>query len=693
MRTSVLVAFAFVALMGWGAAAQRLESQAVLPADDAYVWLEDIHGSAPANWVTEQNAATDKVLKTDPRYQSYYELLRATFDADDRIPFAGLYHGSVYNFWQDGRNPKGVWRRTSIADYRSFAPHWEVLLDLDKLAADEKENWVLNSIFCAPSERNCLIFLSRGGGDAVVMREFDVAARRFSDNGFSLPEATLSARYVDDDTILFGTNFGPGTVTESGLQRIIKLWHRGQSVADSKLVFEGKVDDLAVWTLGYRSPTESVSILMRAVSFWDSEFFYVMPDGTTVNLPLPSSAALRGLASGQLLATLRSDWTTESRQTLKQGSLISFPLKEFLTTRKTPIFSVLYTPDARSSLAQVFTGPDIAYASIYHNVTGSIHAFRYDARTGNWTDKPLTLPAEGSTGIVTVNPFGHEVQFRYESFLAPTSVYEGLDDREPTPIKALPARFDASPYLTTQYEATSKDGTRIPYFVVHAKGAAGPVPTVLLGYGGFELPQTPFYLNSGAGGLWLAKGGAYAVANIRGGGEFGPSWHEAALKTNRQLAFDDFIAVAEDLVKRGITTPSQLGILGGSNGGLLVATVMVERPELFGAVVCDVPILDMIRYPKIGAGPAWIGEYGDPEKPDDRDALLKYSPYQNVKIGMRYSPILFITATSDDRVTPAHARKMAAKMEDQAIMCCSTKTQMGVTLPRRTTSTEQKLEP
>jgi prolyl oligopeptidase len=355
---------------------------------------------------------------------------------------------------------------------------------------------------------------------------------------------------------------------------------------------------------------------------------------------------------------MREDWVQPGSKTIPKGSLIALPLKGPVN----PV--VLYSPGPRSSVEEVSAGRDAVYAAIFDNVVGSIHAFRFDSASNAWSDNKLDLPAGGATHIVSTNDFGPEAQFRFESFLTPPTLYADDGNDHPKPIKSLPARFDATGLVTEQHEATSKDGTKIPYFVTRPEKLAGPAPTILYGYGGFEVSETPVYATS-FGKLWLAKGGVYVLANIRGGGEFGPAWHDAALKTNRQRAYDDFAAVAADLAKRGITTPKQLGIMGGSNGGLLVSTVMTQHPELLGAVVCQVPLIDMIRYTHIGAGASWIGEYGDPADPVMRAAILNYSPYQNVKPGVKYPPVLFVTATSDDRVTPVHARKMAARMMAQ----------------------------
>jgi prolyl oligopeptidase len=634
-------------------------------AEDPYLWLEDIQGAEALQWVRDQNAVSLKQLKSDPDYQKDYDSILAILDADDRIPMGRLHGEYVFNFWQDPAHVRGIWRRTTVASYQSAAPQWDILLDVDKLAVDEARNWVFKGANCSPDLSRCLISLSPGGGDTVVLREFDPAAKRFVDEGFALGEAKAEAVYLDADSILFSTDFGPGTLTQSGYPRIVKLWRRGATLAQAKTVFEGKTEDVIASPAVFHSPAGSVALVSRAVSYFETEYFYVTPDGAMVPLPLPLSADLKAFHGGNLIATLRKDWTPQGQPTLRQGSLIGFPLQEFLAAHTLPRISLLYTPGPRDSIDEVRAGRDALYAAIFQNVTGSVHAYRLNPATGAWADTLLHLPEGGSTGIASANDFGPQAYFTYQGFLTPTTLFAAKEaGPEAAPIKSSPARFDAAPYSTSQFEAISKDGVRIPYFVVRASDAKGPTPMLLYGYGGFEISQTPFYWAS-AGRVWLPKGGAYAVANIRGGGEFGPGWHEAALKTNRQKAYDDFIAVAQDMLRRGLTSAKQLGIMGGSNGGLLVGAVAVERPDLFGAVVCEVPLLDMLRFSKLGAGASWVGEYGDPENPAERAAILKYSPYQNVKPGVKYPPLFFVTATSDDRVTPVHARKMAAKMEAQ----------------------------
>jgi prolyl oligopeptidase len=640
------------------------DSHKKIEAADPYLWLEDIHGDKPMEWVKAQNAKSTAVLQADPDYQKNYDAVLKVMDATDRIPYGGLDHDLVFNFWQDAGHPKGIWRRTTVADYAKPAPQWETLIDLDKLSADEHENWVWKGADCAPALQHCLVSLSRGGGDADVVREFDLSTKTFLKDGFQLAEAKSAITYLDEDTVLVGTDFGPGSMTTSGYPNVVKLWKRGTRMADAKTIFTGKLSDVSSAGVVMRQPSGTIALVQRGVSFFEAEYYMLQPDGTAVKLPLPLGADLKGATGGNLIFTLRDDWTPPgATQAFRKGSLIAVPVASFAKAGATPLFTELYVPDAKSSVDEVSTGRDAVYASIYSNVVGSIHAFRMGA-DGKWSDSKLDLPAGGSTHIVSTNDWGPQAQFRFESFTVPTTLYADAGDGKPLAIKSLPARFDASNLTTEQFFATSKDGTQIPYFVTRTKTQTGPAPTVLYGYGGFEISETPVY-STNFGLLWLSKGGVYVLANIRGGGEFGPSWHQAALLGNRQKAYDDFQAVAEDLVKRGVTTPKQLGIMGGSNGGLLVSANMVERPDLFGAVVCQVPLIDMIRYTHIGAGASWIGEYGDPADPKAREWILKYSPYQNVKPGVKYPPVLFVTATSDDRVTPVHARKMAAKMEAQ----------------------------
>ena len=632
--------------------------------DDPYLWLEDVHGPKPLEWVKAQNARSTATLKADPSYQKDYDAILKVMDATDRIPYGDLEHQYVFNFWQDAQHPKGLWRRTTVADYAQSAPSWEVLLDVDRLAKDDSENWVWKGAECSPDMKRCLLHLSRGGGDAVVVREFDLASRGFLKDGFQLTEAKSSITYLDEDTVLFGTDFGPGSMTESGYPRIVKRWRRGEPQSDARTIYEGTHSDVGAQGVVFRDPSGTIALVERDVSFFTAQFHLIADDGKTRQLPLPPGADLKGAQGRHLIFTLRDDWTPAGAAPITKGSLIAYRVEDGgappAGAEAAGAVTVLYTPDAHSAIDEVSAGRDAVYASVNRDVTGAIHVFR-PASGGKWSETTLTLPPGGSTHIVTTNSWGPEAQFRFESYTTPTTLYADPGDGKPVALKSLPARFDATNLETEQFFATSKDGTKVPYFVTRSKKLSGPAPTVLYGYGGFEVSQTPAY-SANFGMLWLSRGGAFAVANIRGGGEYGPRWHQAALLEHRQRAYEDFQAVAEDLVKRGITVPRRLGIMGGSNGGLLVSANMVERPELFGAVVCQVPLIDMIRYTHIGAGASWAAEYGDPDRPADRAWIMKYSPYQNVRKDRRYPPVFFVTATSDDRVTPVHARKMAARM-------------------------------
>jgi prolyl oligopeptidase len=638
------------------------QTQDALEHADPYLWLEDVHGQKSLEWVRAQNARATAILRADPDYQSDYEAILHVMDASDRIPYGDLDHAYVFNFWQDAEHPKGVWRRTGITDYARAAPSWEQLLDLDRLAVEERENWVWKGADCTPSLKRCLLHLSRGGGDAVVVREFDLSSRSFVTGGFTLEEAKSSITWLDEDTVLFGTDFGPGSMTSSGYPRIVKLWKRGEPMARARTLYEADPGDVAASGAVFHEPTGTIALIQRDVSFFSAEYFLLTPDRTTHRLPLPRSADLKGAQGPHLIFTLREPWTLPGQAAIGKGALIAYRVPQGEPNHGAAV-TVLYTPDEHTAIDEVATGRDAVYTSIYHDVTGSIHVFRPLAQ-GTWSDSVLPLPQGGSTHIASTNGWGPEAYFRYESYLSPATLYADAGQGQPVAIKSLPARFDASHLVTEQFFAISSDGTRVPYFVTRPRNLSGPAPTVLYGYGGFEVSETPSY-SANFGMLWLTRGGVFAVANIRGGGEYGPAWHQAALGQNRQKAFEDFQAVAQDLVRRGLTMPSQLGIMGGSNGGLLVSASMVERPELFGAVVCQVPLIDMLRYTQIGAGASWEAEYGDPARPADRAWILKYSPYQNVSPAKRYPPVLFVTATSDDRVTPVHARKMAARMQAQ----------------------------
>ena len=631
-----------------------------------YLWLGQIHGRKALAWADAQTGRSDLALERDPAYARDRSQILSVLNANTRIPEGTLDHGWVINFWQGADHLRGIWRRTTTADYAGKTPHWQTLLDVDQLDKELHKDWVWEGADCTPAFDRCLVSLSPGGGDAVETREYDPQNRSFVAGGFELPVAKGGAVYLNPDAVLVATDFGPGTMTPSSYPRIVKVWHRGEPLAHAKTVFEARPDDMAVQPVVFRGAYGSVALITRSPSFFETDYYVVRDDGTTLKVPLPQDAQVQGVTRGQLIATLQDAWTVGGR-TIGQGAIVAYPVMAFARTGHVQPVSVLYTPGPHAMINEVSAGRDAVYASIYEDVTGSIHQFR--PGPSRWSDTRLTLPRGGSTSVVTTDSWGPQAYFTFESFLAPPSLYAYDGSGSPTRIKAQPTVFDAHDVTVRQYWATSRDGTRVPYFLVRPKKAKGAIPTILYGYGGFQISLTPWYWNAGqlvdAGQTWLSRGGAIAVANIRGGGEFGPAWHQAALKYHRQRAYDDFEATAADIERRGFATAKQLGIVGASNGGLLVSTVMVERPDLFAAVVCQRPLIDMLRYTHYGAGASWTGEYGDPADPRMAAYIRTYSPFQNVKAGVAYPPVLFITETTDDRVTPVFARMMAAKMEAQ----------------------------
>lgn len=637
------------------------ESRHVHP-DDPWLWLEEVDSERARAWVDERNSASEAELEADPRFAPLRERLRAILDSSDKIPYVGVHGGWCYNFWRDASHQRGIWRRTTLDDYRTPAPHWQTVLDLDALARAEDENWVWAGVsWLEPQAERCLVSLSRGGGDAHVVREFDPLALAFVADGFVLPEAKSSVAWIDRDTLFVGTDFGPGSLSESGYPRIVKQWRRGTPLAMATTVYEAAPSDLAASGYHDHTPGWERDFVQRQVDFYTSELFWRRgPELVRIDKPYDAGAfALRD----QLIIELRSDWTTGGA-TYPQGALLATGFDDFVAGGRD--FEVLFTPTSSSSLDGVAATKGSLLLTVLDNVRNRVTEVRRDA--GCWTRRDVAVPGFGSLGVAALDPDTSDDYFlTVTDFLHPTTLYlmrAGSDER--TLLKAMPAFFEAAPYEVAQHAAISADGTPIPYFVISRRDqdTGTSRPTLLYGYGGFEVSLKPFYSGM-TGAAWLEQGGTYVLANIRGGGEFGPRWHQAALRQHRQRAFDDFIAVGQDLVARGLTTPAQLGIMGGSNGGLLVGAALTQRPDLFGAVVCQVPLLDMRRYHTLLAGASWMGEYGDPDKPEDWAYLARYSPYHNVHPGQRYPRVLFTTSTRDDRVHPAHARKMAARMLEQ----------------------------
>ena len=637
---------------------------------DPHLWLEEVQGDKALAWVRERNAVSTALLQAQPVFADNRAKVLGVLNNRDQIPSMSRRGEYFYNFWRDAKNPRGLWRRTDLEEYRKVLPKWDVLLDLDALGKAENENWVWGGSDClAPDYNRCLISLSRGGADAKVTREFDIAKREFVKDGFNLPEAKSQLDWVDIHTVYVGTDFGPGSMTQSGYARIIKRWKRGTPISEAQLMYEGKESDVAAFASVDKTPNFERTVFGRSADFYNTEINFLIDD-KLVKIDKPSDASLSWQREWAFLL-LKSDFKV-AELTYKSGSLLAIKFDALLRGERS--FEVLFEPTATRSLSR--SGPtttrDFLLLNILDNVSGRIEELQYLG--GKWQRREVKAPFPGALGAVGMHdpfvkddPLANHYSMSYLDFLTPASLYlgkAGSDEREL--LKRNPTFFDGNGMRAEQRFATSKDGTQVPYFVVYPKGVKtdGTNPTVLYGYGGFQISMTPFY-SGGWGTTWLQRGGVFVVANIRGGGEFGPNWHQSAVKQNKQKSYDDFAAVAEDLIKAGITKPQHLGIMGGSNGGLLVGAVMVQRPELFGAVVCSVPLLDMQRYHKLLAGNSWMAEYGNPDKADEWAYISQYSPYHNVKKGVKYPKVLFATSTRDDRVHPGHARKMAALMLEQ----------------------------
>jgi prolyl oligopeptidase len=631
--------------------------------DDPYLWLEEVTGSRALEWVRQQNARTLAELQADPRFARFEAQARQILQSRDRIADPVLLGGRVYNFWQDDVNVRGLLRRADWESYAEGRPQWETVLDVDALAARDGKRWVTGMPDCLPPQyRRCLLRLSDGGSDAAILREFDIEAKSFVADGFALPEAKFEVEWIDDDSLLVATDWGPGTLTDSGYPFVVKRWRRGQPLAQATELFRGAPQDVGVFPARWRDRDGAVLLaLIRAETFFESTI-HVLAGERPVALPLPRRAQLVGYWRGQAVASLQQDWTVDG-VTFRSGSVVSFPLAEFLDSGR-PRVSLVYAPGPRESFVAFRGSRTVAYLAAAENVVTRIH--RYDWRDGRWVRLgPLPLPPRTQAALGHVPPDDDRAFVYAEGFTTPRSLYVAQGDGALRPLARMPAQFDASGLVVEQLEATSKDGTRVPYFVVRPQRLKrdGDAPTLLYAYGGFQIPMTPAYSGT-LGRLWLEDGGVYALANIRGGGEFGPAWHQAGLKTKRQVVFDDFIAVAEDLIARGITRPRRLGIMGGSNGGLLMGVALTQRPELFNAAVIQVPLLDMLRFDRMLAGASWVDEYGSPSVAQERDFLASISPYHNVRAGVAYPPPFFVTSSKDDRVHPGHARKMAARMAE-----------------------------
>jgi prolyl oligopeptidase len=630
---------------------------------DPYLWLEEVTGEKALAWVRARNAESTAELTKGPEFTALLDRLLKIYDSKEKIPFVAKHGPFYYNFWRDERNKRGLWRRTTLEEYRKPDPKWETVLDLDELADKEKENWVWHGAdFLEPANDRCLISLSRGGADAAVVREFDPATKAFVKDGFTLPEAKSDVAWKDRDTLLVGTDFGPGSLTDSGYPRVIKEWARGTKLADAKPVYEGQKTDVAAGAAVDHARGFEREFVQRAVTFWESELF-LRRGGKLVKIEKPLDAEASAHREW-LLIRLRTAWTVGGK-TYPAGALLAADFEGFLKGDRK--FDVLFEPTERKSLASFSPTRDHIILNELDNVRSRIYVL--GRKDGAWTREELPgLPRIANATASAVEPDESDDYFlRVDDYLTPVTLSLGTAGKGPAEkLKQNPAFFDARGLTVSQHEATSKDGTRVPYFQVSRENLApdGKNPTLLYGYGGFEVPLTPGY-SAGVGAAWLEKGGVYVVANIRGGGEFGPKWHQAALKANRHRAYEDFAAVADDLVRRKVTSPKHLGAQGGSNGGLLMGNMLTLYPQLFGAVVCQVPLLDMRRYHKLLAGASWVAEYGDPDVSAEWDFIRTFSPYHNARKDAKYPRTLFTTSTRDDRVHPGHARKMVARLKEQ----------------------------
>ena len=639
--------------------------------EDPFIWLEEVEGEEALTWAAERNALSTPRLQGDPRFEGIRDAIEMVLTSDDRIPTPGLVNGQVYNYWQDDEHIRGLLRRTSLDSYRSDNPRWETVIDIDLLATVENANWVYKGRTCLPGNPSrCLLRLSDGGKDAVVLREFDLENNNFVDGGFSVDEAKTNVDWVDANTLIIGTDFGPGSVTTSGYARTLRLWRRGTDINDAEQIIEVGLEDMSVGINTVAEDDARYSFVTRRPDFFTEQNWLVTPDGALAEIPFPIDVNLQGVFGDKLIALMRSDWSPTEDVTYPAGSLIAMDLASSISNSAATEVSVILDPnvnDELDAISAVAMTRDSIYISALKDVSGKLLRVRSGAGAEPaWSVATIELPENGAIRLVSADDYSDTLMVSYQSFLTPSTLYLVNGDEQPEAIKALAPQFDAEPYLVEQQFVASADGTSIPYYIVRAADAPmdGSTPTRLTAYGGFELSRTPAYV-SAQSQVWLQQGGAYVLANIRGGGEYGPQWHQTALLENRQRVFDDFIAVAEDIIERGLTSPAHLGITGGSNGGLLVTAAMVQRPDLYNAIISAVPLIDMLRYHLLLAGASWTAEYGNPDIPAHYDFISEYSPYQNVRADANYPEIFLWTNPKDDRVHPGHARKMAARMLEQ----------------------------
>jgi len=636
------------------------DKEIIVDTSDPYIWLEEVEGTDALDWVRSQNKITEARYAESEEFSSTYKELLEEYQSTDRIPYASVQGGKMYNFWRDEKNVRGVWRRTTIESYKTENPEWETLLDIDELAKKENQNWVYKGSDClAPNYDRCLLSLSIGGKDAVVVREFDLVNKVFVEDGFNTVESKQYSSWINENQIMIATDFGEGTMNESGYPKQVKLWTRGENLYEIAPIFDGDYTKIFSFPFSSIRPDGNYFGIVEGPTFF-TKVLYLLKDEELVKLDLPLKMDVSGTFKGSLIVSLDEDWRGYS-----SGSLVAVNIEDALNQEISDAsIELIFAPTEKRFMQGVRLGKNEIYVNVLDNINGKI--LHYEKIGPNWSESEIRSFGNAALSISSIDEWDEHLFISAESFTEPTSLYYSDANKDFIKIKSLKEKFDPDKYRVEQLYATSADGTQIPYFQVSnvsmEKNSSNP--TLLYGYGGFQIPLTPSYLGSFAR-QWLDNGGVYVIANIRGGGEFGPKWHQSALKQNRQRAYDDFIAVGEALIANEITSSKHLGIRGGSNGGLLVGAVVTQRPDLFNAVICAVPLLDMYRYDKLLAGASWVDEYGDPDNPDEWSFISKYSPYQNVFAEREYPEIYFYTSTKDDRVHPGHARKMAKKMIDQ----------------------------
>ncbi|UTA49206.1 prolyl oligopeptidase family serine peptidase [Simiduia sp. 21SJ11W-1] len=656
-------------LLLWLCSAALLATACSKSPDD-YQWLEDVEGSAALAWVEAANSETDARLASSALYETLYNQALEVLSNPERLPDITQKGDYLYNLWQDTENPRGLYRRTPAADFASGNFTWETVLDLDELSKTERVQWVLKGMNClAPEYQRCLVSLSEGGGDTIEVREFNAQTLNFIAGGFTLPPAKSNVDWIDENHVFVGTDFGADSLTDSGYPREVRIWRRGTPLANAELVHTAQKSSVSASGNLYKDGNHQVKLIREATSFWESRH-YLLTDGKLAELKIPATAIVKDLVKNELLFSLKADWQFNGR-TFKQGAVLLARPQILITPEKSAAHDIveLIEPSADFVVEEIYATPRGILAVGLADVTSQ--ARLYQKRAGNWQWAAIELPTAGAISIETINHKNGDFFARYESFLTPPRLYHVTSSAPPKLALSQPATFDASGFMVEQFKVASSDGTLIPYFVVRPKSLTfdGSAPTHIFSYGGFRVSLTPSYsgsyedLNGAYGKLWLERGGVFVLANIRGGGEYGPAWHSAVLKENRTKAYEDFEAIAEDLIVRNITSAKHIGIEGRSNGGLLVGATMVRRPDLYGAVICGVPLLDMQRYHQLLAGASWMAEYGNPDIEQEWGWIKQYSPFQNVKADAHYPPVLFYTSTKDDRVHPGHARKMAARMK------------------------------